>query len=127
MWIFTKTGVLSIVQHDPTNGYADDGRARRDDTKVLVRARQAGHLVEAGFGEEEIISTPMNDYPFRVRALRVRVAEMVLALVMDINYENYKAEACKKLPYGMLSEVWFSAKIWLDEREKTDKSSDPWG
>ena len=127
MWIFTKTGVLSIVQYDPTNGYADDGRAPRDDTQLVVRSRQAGHLVEAGFGEEEIISTPTNDYPFRVIAARDRVAGMVLALVMDINYENFKAEACKKLPYGMLSEVWFSAKIWLDEREKTDKSSDPWG
>jgi hypothetical protein len=127
MWIFTKTGVLSIVEYDPTNGYADDGVAPYDHSQLMVRSRQAGHLVEAGFGEEEIISTPTNDYPFRVITTRDRVAGMVLALVMDIDYENYKTEACRKLPYGMLSDVWLTAKTWLDEREEEDKSSNPWG
>jgi hypothetical protein len=120
MWIFTKTGVLSVVEFDPTNGYADDGVAPRDNSKLMVRARQAEHLTSVGFSEREIVETPNNDYPFRVITGRERVAQLVLLAVMSIDYENYKAEACKALPYGMLSEVWSSVRLHLDSREIQD-------
>ncbi len=117
MWIFTKTGVLSIVEYDPTNGYADDGVAERDRSQLMVRSRQAEHLTEVGFSESEIIETPNNDYPFRVITGRERVAQLILLQVMSIDYENYKAKACQALPYGMLSEVWGSVRSHLDQRE----------
>lgn len=117
MWIFTKTGVLSIVEYDPTNGYADDGVAPHDHSQLMVRSRQAEHLTEVGFSEREIIETPNNDYPFRVITGRERVAQLILLQVMSIDYENYKAKACNTLPYGMLSEVWGSVRIHLDQRE----------
>ena len=117
MWIFTKTGVLSIVEYDPTNGYAYDGVAPHDHSQLMVRSRQALHLTEVGFSESEIIETPNNDYPFRVITGRERVAQLILLQVMSIDYENYKAKACNSLPYGMLSEVWGSLRSHLDQRE----------
>ena len=84
MWIFTKTGVLSIVEFDPTNGYADDGVAEHDHSQLMVRSRQAEHLTEVGFSEREIIETPNNDYPFRVITGRERVAQLIMLAVMSI-------------------------------------------
>ena len=122
MWIFTKNAVLSTVEYDPTNGYADDGLAPKDNSQLWVRARRKSHLVDFGFGGHEVTETPENDYPFRVLALRHRVAAMVANEVMSIDYENYKNAAQHALPYGMLSEVWASVRSHLDSREMQDPS-----
>jgi len=116
MWIFTKNAALSIVQYDPTNGYADDGLAPKDDTQLFVRGRRLEHLIDFGFADHEVISTPDNDYPFRVLTSRTRVSEMVAEQVMGINYENYKNAAQHHMPYGMLSAIWSSVRWWLDDR-----------
>tara|TARA_R100001460_G_scaffold21856_1_gene44517 strand:- start:8316 stop:8687 length:372 start_codon:yes stop_codon:yes gene_type:complete len=116
MWIFTKNAALSVVEYDPTNGYADDGLAPKDDSMLFVRARREHHLIEFGFPEELVISTPDHDYPFRVIALREKVAELMAGAVIDIDYENYKNEAQKSMPYGMLSEIWSTVRDYLDKR-----------
>jgi hypothetical protein len=62
MWIFLSDAFLSIV---------DKGG---DGTTLLVRARKAGDI-ERVFPETEVEETPRNDYRYRARLPRERVAE----------------------------------------------------
>jgi hypothetical protein len=118
MWIFTKHSVVSVVEYDPTNGYADDGVAPQDRSKLLVRARKARHLAELGFADGEIISTPTNDYPYRVICDKTKFAAIMMDQVLGINYENFKAECyvAGTHPEEMLHEVWGSVRNHLDTR-----------
>lgn len=118
MWIFTKHSVVSVVEYDPTNGYADDGLAPHDHSQLLVRARKARHLAELGFADSEIISTPTADYPYRVICDRQKFAAIMMDQVLGINYENFKAECyvAGTHPQDMLHEVWSSVRNHLDTR-----------
>lgn len=123
MWIFTKHAVLSVVEYDPTNGYADDGIAPHDHTWMFVRSRRREHLTDFGFGDSEVIETPRNDYPFRVLVKKDRVAEMMARSVREIDYENFKG-ACMRdgdHPYDMLHDVWESVMRNLDDRTPAER------
>ena len=122
MWIFTKDSVLSVVEYDPTNGYADDGLAPQDHDHVFVRSRQRDHLTAVGFSDADVIETPMNDYPFRVIATKEKVTELIADQVRLISYHNFKG-ACMRdgtHPASMLHDIWESVLRYLDDRTPLD-------
>jgi hypothetical protein len=77
MWIASKNGFISIVQH---REYPD---------QVLFRARVRKDL-ESLFPQEEIISTPEADYGFRGFVSKQEAAAIISQQVMDIDYPNFK-------------------------------------
>lgn len=98
MWIFTPTAMVSIVAHRTKPG------------RLLVRARLRGDL-ERLFPGCTVQRTPGADYRFRACIDREKVAEVVSALMWDMDYDNVK----NAIPHGapvhdlrhrFMSEVW---------------------
>jgi len=86
MWIFCKTGFLSIVEH---RGEAD---------RLLVRARVeedlqgfVERLDRLGRRRHPIEETPVADYRFRTVAEKRLVARALAQLAEEIEYTNFKA------------------------------------
>lgn len=77
MWIASKNGFISIVQH------------RDKPDQVLFRARVRKDL-ESLFSENEIIDTPEADYGFRVFLSKQRAVEIISRQVQEIDYPNFK-------------------------------------
>ncbi|TFV96172.1 hypothetical protein E4S40_08080 [Algoriphagus kandeliae] len=98
MWIASKNGFISIVQH------------RDMPDQVLLRARVKKDL-ESLFPSEEIIATPEADYGFRVFVSKEKAVEIISKQVMDIDYPNFK-NAIAKIP---------------NQRDKLDAYHDIWG
>jgi hypothetical protein len=84
MWVFTRSGLLSIVEHIPNPRY------------LQVRARQSHHITD-NFPGTVPLYTPNADYHWRVVLLRDDVAEQLDRLVMDIDYPNFKDAANAEL------------------------------
>lgn len=85
MWIFCKSGFVSIVRHRLWPG------------KLLVRARvrcdleNFVHLLdEIGDTKHAIKETKNADYRFRTVASQRLVGEAVARIVADIDYPNFK-------------------------------------
>ncbi len=81
MWIFTKSGFFSAVQHF-------------DDANLIhVRARFRGdleRLCEANNVAPNVYETPLNDYPFRMDFERNVWERIVAAEAAGIDYSNFK-------------------------------------
>ncbi|WP_144605446.1 hypothetical protein [Algoriphagus algorifonticola] len=77
MWIASKNGFLSVVQH------------REKPDQVVVRARVRKDL-EAIFHEGSIIETPDGDYRFRVFISKQEAVALIAKQVQDIDYPNFK-------------------------------------
>ena len=86
MWVFTQTGMVSVVAH-------------RDDADVmLVRARTRDHLESfLGAADAEITQMPSADYEFRTQISRGQFAELLAAQAMKVDYPNFKGR-CDRLP-----------------------------
>lgn len=82
MWIASKNGFISIVQH---RDYPD---------QVLFRARVRKDL-ESLFPKEEIISTPAADYGYRVFVSKQSAVEIISRQVQEIDYPNFKNAIAK--------------------------------
>ena len=95
MWLFTNTGFISAV----SNGEA-----------LMVRARDKDsleHLAEAA--KTEIISTPQNDYPYRVIVSSEIFSKWVAHMAAGITYKNFKSEVTATRGYDFahpLMKVW---------------------
>lgn len=92
MWIFTKSGLLSIVEYKPSPQY------------LQVRARQSHHITDIFPGTVPLY-TPDADYHWRIYAAKDIVAERIERLIMDIDYPNFKDAANDDLKNAYLS-VW---------------------
>jgi hypothetical protein len=94
MWVFTKHGFVSIVQH-------------RDISECLiVRARDPRPLEEL-WPNHEIITLEDADYRFRILAQRESVLDVVSDLVLSIDYDNFKNECFDHPEYlRSLGSVW---------------------
>lgn len=92
MWIFTKSGMLSIVEHKPEPRY------------LQVRARQSHHITD-NFPGTVPLYTPDADYHWRIYLPREEVAEQIDRLIVDIDYPNFKDAANDDLKNAYLS-VW---------------------
>ncbi len=77
MWIASKNGFVSIVQH------------RDKPDQVLFRARVRKDL-ESLFPGEKIMVTPDADYGYRVYVSKQEAVEIITQQVMEIDYPNFK-------------------------------------
>ncbi len=95
MWLFTNTGFISAV----SNG-----------KDLMVRARDKESLLAiAESARTEIISTPQNDYPYRVIVTHEYFAKWVAHMASNIAYKNFKSEVATTRGYEFahpLMKVW---------------------
>jgi len=86
MWLFTKYGFFSVVQH------------RDDEKKVLIRARIKDDLVgllqfmryRCHVAPPEVVELPHSDYAFRIALDKSVWRDVAAALTGDIDYDNFK-------------------------------------
>ena len=85
MWLFTKSGFFSAVEH------------HGDAKNIILRARFEGDLErllsDHGVRNVKVAFTPAADYPYRAIIKRVKWAEIVRAEAMAIDYPNFKKAA----------------------------------
>ena len=98
MWIFTETGFVSVVRHFS------------DEEKLVVRARDHKSLegLANSFGLE-IVSTPSNDYPYRVFVADSVFASWLSEQTMAVDYTNFKNRVHDSRGHdfaGALMSVW---------------------
>jgi len=97
MWIMTKTGFYSAVQH------------RDDPSLLMVRARSLAdldHLLDTldtlGFDRPDVLPTRIADYPFRAIMDKTAFAAAIGHLITDptagITYDNYKNQVHRTNP-----------------------------
>ena len=98
MWVFTQHGFVSAVQHF------------ENPEQIVVRSRDKESLALAGaFFEKEIISSPRNDYPFRIILSRTQFAEFMQTEVAMLDYTNFKSRldvSRGELWHDTASQVW---------------------
>lgn len=102
MWLITKIGFFSVVQKP------DDVEAGT----LTVRARVKYDLQRLGTYVDFVtpISTSLNtDYRYRVKVKREQLADAMVKLVYDIDYDNFKdvvkEEQGRQRAY-VYSDVW---------------------
>ena len=78
MWLFTSTGFVSAV----SNG--QDLMVRSRDRESLEPLAESAHT--------EIISTPQNDYPYRVIVTHEIFSRWAAHMAAGISYKNFKSE-----------------------------------
>ena len=107
MWIFTETGFVSAVRHF----------SEKD--KLVVRARDEKSL--EGLANSvglEIISTPSNDYPYRVLVADSVFAKWLSKQTMAVDYTNFKDRVHDTRGHdfaGALMGVWSEMRQVEDE------------
>lgn len=95
MWIFTKAGLLSVVQN------------RADKNMLMVRARQPHHITD-NFEGSVPQYTPDADYRYRIHLSKSAFAKQLTKLVSEIDYPNFKDAANPELA-GIYSQIWGTA------------------
>ena len=93
MWIFTSTGMLSVVAH------------RELAKDLLVRARSPVHIREM-FPDAAVDETPNADYPFRTVISRELFANVIADYSLNISYDNFKNSIEEKNFHDHCLEVW---------------------
>jgi len=97
MWVISKSGFISIVQH------------RDDPEYMLVRARVREDLVEA-FPDHEIEDDPKADYRYRVKVGRSSVGLYLLEELDQVDYDSHAKENMTKAKepgrYKAYMNVW---------------------
>jgi hypothetical protein len=106
MWLFTNTGFVSVV----SNG-----------KDLMVRARDKESLEPiAESAKTEIISTPHNDYPYRVIVNHEFFAKWVAHMARNISYENFKSEVAATRGYEFAHPLM---KVWSAMHEVEDSDA----
>ncbi len=107
MWLFTNTGFVSAV----SNG-----------KDLMVRARDKESLIPiAESAKTKIISTPQNDYPYRVNVTHDFFAKWVAQMAHDITYKNFKSEVAATRGHEFahpLMKVWSAMHEVEDEKAR---------
>ena len=107
MWLFTNTGFVSAV----SNG-----------KDLMVRARDRESLEPiADSAQTELISTPQNDYPYRVVVSHEFFAIWVAHMARGITYKNFKSEVATTRGYEFahpLMKVWSAMQDVEDEQAR---------
>jgi hypothetical protein len=95
MWLFTNTGYVSAV----SNGQ-----------DLMVRSRDRESLEPlAESAKTEILSTPQNDYPYRVIVTHEIFSRWAAHMAAGITYKNFKSEVATTRGYDFshpLMKVW---------------------
>jgi hypothetical protein len=88
MWVFTPHGFISIVEYQSPKAQPGE--------ELLVRSRDAETLPKL-FGPDLVVKlTPKADYRYRIIVSRQEAQRVLLGLLGDINYPNFK----RSLPEG---------------------------
>lgn len=106
MWLFTNTGFVSAV----SNG-----------EELMVRARDKeslGPIAESA--RTEIISTPQNDYPYRVIVTHEFFAKWVAHMASNITYKNFKSEVAATRGHEFAHPLM---KVWSAMHEVEDEEA----
>jgi hypothetical protein len=95
MWIFTRDGFLSIVEHNLNSNI------------LIVRSRFKNHI-EKIFGDVEVQEDAGTDYEYRAEIPKEKVAKVMSDLVKDIDYPNFKNELgnLKKIDSTYVRRCW---------------------
>ena len=93
MWVFTKTGFISIVQH------------REQVDLMIVRARCAVHL-QSLFPGTEVLETKNADYRFRAFVHRDVVKNVLTAAIDALDYSNFKDSIADAQYHDAAMRVW---------------------
>ena len=93
MWIFTRKGFVSAVQHD-------------EDSRLMVVRARAKHHLEALFPDEHIIELAPADYPYRVHITRQEFVEWATAQAEAIDYPDFKSSLDDDQYYDTCSRIW---------------------
>lgn len=101
MWIYYKTGFISVVQDT------------RNKDNFLVRSRSLKHLIDFAGKQAPIRQTPEADYDFRCIMPKIIFAERLIEKAGQINYPNFK-DSITDLSYKeLLSQLWLTTKLWF--------------
>lgn len=111
MWIFTRDGFYSAVQHNESSDLLQVRARRRDDLERLAAA--------VGYSDAPIIELPDADYRWRLNVQRDDFAGYMSRAVESIDYEtNVKGTLARgdKARKSAMMSVW-SAMYSLQERQ----------
>ena len=106
MWLFTNTGFVSAV----SNG--KDLMVRSRDRESLEPIAESAHA--------EIVSTPQNDYPYRIIITHKFFASWVAHMAQGINYKNFKSEVAATRGYDFTHPLM---KVWSAMHEVEDSDA----
>jgi hypothetical protein len=108
MWLFTNTGFVSAV----SNGQ-----------DLMVRARDKESLEPlAEAAKTEIISTPKNDYPYRVIVTHEIFSKWAAHMASGITYKNFKSEVAATRGYDFAHPLM---KVWSAMHQVEDAGARP--
>jgi len=93
MWLCLSESFISVV--------AD----RNDKSRLLVRARIAGHI-EAVFPKAEVFTDARADYLYRAFVNREEVALAVSKEVRGIDYDNFKSSVANQALHDAYLGFW---------------------
>ncbi|MDD4931635.1 MAG: hypothetical protein PHG66_05850 [Candidatus Colwellbacteria bacterium] len=109
MWVFTKEGFFSAVQH------------RNDPTKVVVRTRFADDLYKVFPGlSNQIKYTPEADYPYRITLPKSTWALYLDTRAYDIDYTNFKASLTDDARHDCYLKIW---RVLRDEQLRIEREN----
>jgi hypothetical protein len=100
MWLYTQSGFVSVVQH-----------SRKHD-HVVVRARSVQHIQElqrryplwlAGVAP---LQDDDADYRYRITVPKAMWAGAAQAMMLDIDYTNFKAKMSNSDHVSLLHDIW---------------------
>lgn len=94
MWVYSKSGFVSIVEHF------------NDPDILVVRARVLEDLTPFMLDGYTPVHTPANDYAYRLLLPRPHVATVMLTLVSKIDYSNFKGTIKNKKRHDIYLRVW---------------------
>ena len=85
MWVFTTKGFFSIVEHKKdTNRVVIRARIRKDIEKVKTL------FEKLGLKASDILESLDSDYRYRIFANRIDWASVMIQLITDMGYKNFK-------------------------------------
>lgn len=115
MWIFTKTGFLSVIEAAPEHG----------EDLMVVRARVRSDLAKA-FPGKRIFVKSERDYRFRAFVPRSEVKQYVWEAVDAIDYTNFK-DAAAPNPASPRHRAYMQVWQAMADLQNHSAPGRPWG
>jgi len=94
MWLFSKSGFVSIVEH------------YQDPDILIVRSRVEADLAPFALEGYMIEHTPSNDYGYRMFLPRAFVVVTISTMVSKIDYFNFKNTVADKQRSKIYMRIW---------------------
>ena len=110
MWIFTKYGYLSIVEHNQINDY------------FQIRSREIKPLKKY-WPEYDIHIIEWADYRFRINIKKDIAVKKLIKIIKDINYDNFKNQCTDSREYhDALADIW--SRMYFFQSQMINKLQD---